>query len=242
MTMTRQPGAQPELVITRGLPASGKSSYGRDWVSVDPDRRARINRDLARVMLHGGPIGPAGERQVTTATHAAIRALLGEGVNVISDDTNLPDEHYQALADIGQACGARVRVHDLRGVPLAICLHRNAARTGDEHVDPAAIVRMHTEHVLPALAAGDVVPLAVDGTLTLHAAHRLLVDDQAVRCPHCWTEHGRTVDERLTVTVFAAGLDALLTCGHGHQWSEPAIGDGSRLLAGLDQHTGIAIM
>ena len=42
----------PTLVITRGLPASGKTTKAREWVAADPVRRARVNRDDVRAQLH----------------------------------------------------------------------------------------------------------------------------------------------------------------------------------------------
>ena len=44
----------PVLVITRGLPGSGKSTWARQWVSQDPAHRAEVNRDSLRLMMHGG--------------------------------------------------------------------------------------------------------------------------------------------------------------------------------------------
>ena len=41
-----------QLIITRGLPASGKTTYARAWVQEDPANRIRLNRDELRRMLH----------------------------------------------------------------------------------------------------------------------------------------------------------------------------------------------
>lgn len=40
-----------KLIITRGLPASGKSTWARQWVLEDPKHRVRINQDDIRLML-----------------------------------------------------------------------------------------------------------------------------------------------------------------------------------------------
>ena len=48
------------LVITRGLPGSGKTTYARAWVAEDREHRARVNRDDIRQML-----GDSGERRLT---------------------------------------------------------------------------------------------------------------------------------------------------------------------------------
>ena len=40
-----------EILYTVGLPASGKTTYARQWVQEDPKHRVRINRDDIRRML-----------------------------------------------------------------------------------------------------------------------------------------------------------------------------------------------
>lgn len=119
----------PEFHITRGLPGCGKTYLAREWVAADPGNRARVNRDDTAAMLHGRRgHAPATEHQITIATHAAIAALLAEGISVICDDTNLIDDHVEQLARCAPAPGATVHVIDLRDTPLALCLDRNAQR------------------------------------------------------------------------------------------------------------------
>ena len=40
------------MLILQGLPASGKSTYAKEWVNQDPKHRVRINRDTMRLMLN----------------------------------------------------------------------------------------------------------------------------------------------------------------------------------------------
>ena len=42
------------LIITRGLPGCGKTTYARAWVAEDREHRARVNRDDIRAMLEDG--------------------------------------------------------------------------------------------------------------------------------------------------------------------------------------------
>ena len=53
------------LLLTRGLPASGKTTFARAWVAESPTDRARINRDDLRnvfVLLRQG-CAPEDSRQ-----------------------------------------------------------------------------------------------------------------------------------------------------------------------------------
>lgn len=118
----------PTLVICRGLPASGKSTWAREWVTKDPAGRAEVNRDHLRMMLRGG-YHPDAERQVTAARDATITALLQRGVSVVCSDTNLPQRTARDLARLARLAGAEVKVKDFTAVPLDECLRRDAART-----------------------------------------------------------------------------------------------------------------
>ena len=39
-----------KLIITRGLPASGKSTWAKQWVLEDTENRVRINQDDIKII------------------------------------------------------------------------------------------------------------------------------------------------------------------------------------------------
>lgn len=146
------------LTICRGLPGSGKTTWAKTWVAEDPGQRARVNRDDLRAMLHDGVhIKGATEPRIIAARDAQITALLRAGVDVVCDDTNLPLRTVRDLVAIAQRAGADVSVQDFTGVPLDVCIERDAART--RTVGEQVIRDMHARFLrttgLPAL-----VPLA----------------------------------------------------------------------------------
>lgn len=101
----------PTLHLTRGLPASGKTTFARSWVAENPAERIRINRDDVRAMihqLHGGVT----EFETTRVCHAAVRACLRAGRDVICDDTNLNAKFVKTLLKIAAQTGADVEFHD----------------------------------------------------------------------------------------------------------------------------------
>lgn len=119
------------LKITRGLPGSGKSTLAGEWVAEDPTARAQVNRDHLRKMMHnsvwiGGQSGTEGA--VVAARDAMIKALLRKGVDVICSDTNLPQKVARDLRNLARIAGADFEVIDLTGVPLELCLERDAER------------------------------------------------------------------------------------------------------------------
>lgn len=136
-----------EMIITRGLPASGKSTAAKKWVEAGAGHRARVGRDPLRLMLHGGYLGTADqERQVTTAQRATMAALLATGVSVIVDDTNLHEHYACELRAIADAAGVVFEVWDFTDVPLEVCIRRDAART-EGRVGAEVIRDMHRKHL-----------------------------------------------------------------------------------------------
>lgn len=137
------------LVITRGLPGSGKTTRAVAWVADDPQRRARLNRDMYRTMMFGGFIPGArwAEEAVTVAQHAGVAALLRNRFSVVVDDTLLNPAHVTALIGVAARLGARHELWDLTDVPLATCIERDAHRP--EPVGADVIRRMHDRWIAP---------------------------------------------------------------------------------------------
>lgn len=179
------------LTITRGLPASGKTTWAKSWVAVDPAGRARINRDDFRAMMFDRPdyTWPQ-EAAVTEATRAAVRALLAAGRDVVADDMNLRPRYVREWARFAAANGAGFEVVEF---PLSVddSVIRDAARP--RPVGEATIRKMGQRYLVkgqlqpipddtPDPSAGADLPLYVpkpgtapavivdiDGTLALMA-------------------------------------------------------------------------
>jgi predicted kinase len=150
------------LVITRGLPASGKSTWARAWVQDGP-RRARVNRDDLRQNLFGVAHGLefAAEQAVTAAQRSSVEALLRSGWDVVVDDTHLRTKYARAWADLAATAGTRFEVRDFTDVPLDVCLQRDADRiaAGRRGVGADVIRDMHQRFLaagpLPAVTPSD---------------------------------------------------------------------------------------
>ncbi|AEV88347.1 5'-hydroxyl kinase [Actinoplanes sp. SE50] len=141
------------LLITRGLPASGKTTFAR---KLQPGV-VRVNRDDLRRMLHGERLFTQwSESQVTHAQRAAVEALLRARASVIVDDTNLRARVVREWAELAVRYGASFEVHDFTDVPLAECVRRDAGRPEQDRVGADVIRRMHERYL-----AGRNVPLPV---------------------------------------------------------------------------------
>jgi len=126
-----------ELIITRGLPASGKSTWARTWVDEDPAERARVNRDDLRSNLYG-TARPTHRQEsaIGVVQQAAVRALLAVGRSVVVDDMHLRARYVSAWVELAAQAGAEFAVHDFTDVPLEECVRRDAERAarGDRAV------------------------------------------------------------------------------------------------------------
>lgn len=141
------------LWITRGLPASGKTTWARqqlaNWEG-GPGSIIRLNRDdLRRMALpkgYGAPEHDA-EQGITAARDAALAALLTAGYDVICDDTNLHGDYVEALIDIAHRAQADVEVVDFTHVPLEECLRRDRVRHPEQRVGEDVIRTMHSQYL-----------------------------------------------------------------------------------------------
>jgi predicted kinase len=214
----------PTLIITRGLPASGKTTRARAWVAEDPARRCRVNRDDVRAMMHAGRLGtPDQERQVTVLRDAAVAALLRKGVDVICDDTLLPARHARDLRRVAQLASAGFQVWDMTDVPLQVCIERDAARTWPAFVGEPVIRDMWTRFLRgqryplplpdePAGAAGEAAPYVPPAG----APKAIMVDldgTTALMCGRSPYDETRVGEDRPNPAVIAT-VRAMHATGH----------------------------
>lgn len=137
-----------ELVVTRGIPGSGKSYWAKNWVAQDVRHRARVERDQLRAMMHESVFkGRHTENQVMAVELAAVQALLHTGISVVVSDTNLDVYTFGLWKTLATEQGFEFTMQDFREVDLNLCLTRNRERTGREFVPEEAILRMYNNYV-----------------------------------------------------------------------------------------------
>lgn len=110
-----------EVIVTRGLPGSGKSTWAKAWVAEDPDNRVRINRDDIRFASFGKYWG-VDEDYVSAVEMAAVKAAIKAGKDVVIDATHLKAAYVKKWARIHP-----VVVRSFQ-VPVDEAVARDAAR------------------------------------------------------------------------------------------------------------------
>lgn len=160
-----------QVILLKGLPASGKSTWAKQQLTTYPGRYKRISKDLLRSMLDNGTWSKHNEQFVLHARNSLILAALQAGYHVIVDDTNLHPKHEKAIRELVKGL-AEVRVQDFTHVPLEECLERDRHR--QDYVGEQVIRQMYRDFLQPprSLYQPDpTLPKAIicdiDGTLAL---------------------------------------------------------------------------
>lgn len=147
----------PKLIICRGLPASGKSTFAKRLVARDPAVFMRVNRDDLRSSIYGGWHQET-ENTVRGVRNSMIREGLKRGLTVISDDTNLPLKTVKELVNIARSVGAEWAIEDFTNVSVEECIKRDGSRR-DGWVGKDVILGMHKRFI-----KGRSLPLEIPDT------------------------------------------------------------------------------
>lgn len=160
-----------KIIFLKGLPASGKSTWAKEFVEKNPGW-LRLNKDDMRQMLHDNKWTKGNEKQVLMARDAIIRAALTMEYNVIVDDTNFAPQHFETINQIAENFDAEIEVKYF-DTSLAECLARNQDRPN--RVSDKVIKDMYYEYVHPTLPVPfnnkklpPVIVCDLDGTLAIH--------------------------------------------------------------------------
>ena len=117
-----------KLIICRGLPASGKSTWAKQWVLEDPEHRVRINQDDIRLML-GKYWVPSREKLVQEIQFDAVVEALSREFDVVIDNTNLNNkvlDQFNRLIKTFE--DYEIEYKDFFDTPLSVCIERDKNR------------------------------------------------------------------------------------------------------------------
>jgi predicted kinase len=159
------------IILTKGLPGSGKTTWALQQLEKHPGKYKRINKDSLRAMLDGGKHSKHRETFIVEARNALIAAALNAGYSVIVDDTNLSARHEDDIRERFESL-ANIEIKDFTDVPLETCIERDRHRPN--YVGEQVIRRMHRDFLQkqpeiyledPTLSLSIICDL--DGTLAL---------------------------------------------------------------------------
>ena len=140
-----------KILILRGLPASGKSTFAKQLLDENLGAWKRLNKDELRAMLDNSHHTPANEKFVERVRDMMLMEALKEGKHVVIDDTNLSDRPVERIKQVAQqytqisGIQVHIKIKEMN-TPLEECLQRDAVR--EKKVGSEVIMRMYRTHVL----------------------------------------------------------------------------------------------
>jgi predicted kinase len=158
-----------KLILTKGLPASGKTTWAKEYIQKYPET-ANLCKDDLRLQL-----GSTNKREKRVIK---VRDLLTEhyfelGYSVIWSDTNLNPVHIKRATELAQQHQAKLVIQDFTNVSLAECIKRDLVRPNS--VGQQAIEQMYYDYLNQADPAPTIDPqlpncyiVDIDGTLAIN--------------------------------------------------------------------------
>jgi predicted kinase len=210
-----------EIIMTRGVPASGKTTWAREFVK-ENSNYINLNRDDFRAMLYGPnyKFSRARESAVTSAQRGAAISAIADDKSVIISDTNLSISAQRAWQELAYAFSVSVSFKDF-DCELDVALKRNAMRDGG--VPPEVVWRMHGQYMEQVHGDSKVkrdpllpnaIIVDVDGTVASH---------EGVRGPYDWSMVGKDNphdDIIQLVRMLAGGLTVIIMTGRDGSCAE----------------------
>lgn len=89
-----------KVLILKGIPASGKSTYARKLLEDKNQNWIRVNKDDARTQYFNGTWTLAREGFIVHMRNVVIRHAITEGYNIVVDDMNLELKHEERIRKI----------------------------------------------------------------------------------------------------------------------------------------------
>lgn len=139
------------LIICRGLPASGKTTWAKEWVMGDSEHRVRVNQDDIRLML-GKYWIPSREELVSNIQEDALSRAAVLNYDIVVDNTNLNPKaiSYIKNAVLSYNKNYKIEYEDFFNVSLGECIRRNGIRNAslpkDMQIADTVIIGMYERY------------------------------------------------------------------------------------------------
>lgn len=160
-----------QVIILKGLPGSGKSTYARTLIEKHPNQYKRINNDDLRSMLDNSQWSRDNEKLILKVRDQLILMALESGKHVVVDNTNLASKHETHIRELVKG-KAEVVIQDFTALPIEECIRRDLQRP--HSVGEKVIRDMWRQFLAPAPQAYVPPPQGtpaiicdLDGTLAL---------------------------------------------------------------------------
>ncbi len=117
-----------KIILLRGLPGSGKSTWARNLIRQNPEQYKRVNKDDLRMMIDDDMWTSNNEKFILHIRNVIIAEALKSGKDVIVDDTNLHPKHEKYLRKVAVTYGAVLESKDFFDINVDECIMRDSKR------------------------------------------------------------------------------------------------------------------
>ena len=144
-----------KMIITRGFPASGKTTWAKSWIAEAPDTRINVCRDDIRAMMGFSGVGNGDQEDMVTAIAESMIFEAGkQEKSVVISDTNLPAQRVRGFAEMGMKHGFDVSVKDFVE-DINVIIKRDSERP--DSVGEKVIRDMYSRFPYKSWASGDAI-------------------------------------------------------------------------------------
>jgi predicted kinase len=130
-----------KLILTKGLPASGKTTWAKEYIQKYPET-ANLCKDDLRLQLSGTN---KREKRIIKVRDLLTEYYLEQGYSVIWSDTNLNPVHQRKATELAAKYQAELVIQDFTNVSLAECIRRDLIRS--HSVGQQAIEQMYYDYL-----------------------------------------------------------------------------------------------
>lgn len=174
------------ILILKGLPGSGKTTFAGQWLAEDPLKRRRINYDaLRRTFMPEEKFNWDDEQKMKAQAMELARESLTAGHDLIIDNTNLNERHYQKWVQLADEFKTPWEVKFI-DTPLHVCVDHDRlreARVGRAVIEGMALRNNMIDWEDYSLYQGrNFVIVDVDGTVANQHARRRHLDVKCLKC------------------------------------------------------------
>lgn len=200
-----------KVILTKGLPASGKSTWAKNVIAETPNSYKRVNKDELRAMLDNSKFSHDSEKFVLQIRDSIILAAIEHGKHVIVDDTNLAPKHEAHIKQLIKG-KAELIIQDFTDTSLDVCIERDLKRSVS--VGEKVIRGMHNQFLrkIETYKEDASLPKAIlvdiDGTLA-HMKGRSPFEWSRVKEDSCNETVKQLVNSYPDIVILMSGRDSV---------------------------------
>ena len=130
------------IIMCQGLPASGKSTWSKQYC-IDHPEFIRINKDDIRESFYPIPYSHEFEKRIIDLERLHADIILSQGKSLIIDDTNFKEKYVNYWKNFANIRGIQIEIKRF-DISMEECIKRDASR--EKSVGKDEIIGMYEKY------------------------------------------------------------------------------------------------